>query len=77
MKPKDLCRIGAIIVLSFLVLLIADGRAHAGLCIFGFCFPPFKPTPVSVPEIDVGMAMSGVTLVIASTIVLVDRFRRR
>jgi hypothetical protein len=63
MKPKHLCRIGVVIVLSFLVLLLVDTRAHA--------------TVVSTPEIDAGMAVSGVTLLIASTMVLVDRFRRR
>jgi hypothetical protein len=64
MKPKHLCRIGAVIGLSFLVLLLADTRAHA-------------ISATAVPEIDAGMAVSGVTLLIASTMVLVDRFRRR
>jgi hypothetical protein len=65
MKPKHLCRIGAWIVLSFLVLLLADTRAHA------------RPSVLPTPEIDAGMVVSGVTLLIASTMVLVDRFRRR
>jgi hypothetical protein len=79
MNPKHLCRIGSVIVLSFLVLLLADGRAHAsGFCIpYLGCFGSPPPTPRSVPEIDAGMAVSGVTLLIASTMVLLDRFRHR
>ena len=79
MKPKHMCRIGSVIVLSFLVVLLADTGAHA----LTICLPVIgcigfpSPTPHSVPEIDAGMAVSGVTLLVASTMVLVDRFRRR
>ncbi len=79
MRTRHLCRIASVIVFSFLMLLLADGRAHAlEIClpIIG-CIGFPNPTPNSVPEIDAGMAVSGVTLLIASTMVLVDRFHRR
>ena len=78
MKTTHLCRTASVIVFSLLLLLLAGGKAHAfTICIpFIGCFGLPSPTPQSVPEIDAGMAASGVTLLIASTMVFTDRFRR-
>jgi hypothetical protein len=79
MRITKLIRIGSIVVLTGSVVLTLHGMAHAGeWCFFGICFPiPDPPTPHSVPEIDAGMAVSGVTMLVASALVIVDRFRRR
>jgi hypothetical protein len=79
MKPSFPGRITSVLVLSLVILSLASARAYAfSICLpFVGCFGFPSPAPQTVPEIDAGMAVSGVTLLIASTMVLVDRFRRR
>jgi hypothetical protein len=62
MKSRHLYRIGAVTTLFLLTLLLTSGQAHAVIS--------------PVPEIDAGVAVSGVTLLIGSILVLVERFRR-
>jgi hypothetical protein len=74
MKSKQLFRISSICLLVVLMLLVLNGESQA-VCIWGICIPPL-PRPLSVPEIDARMAVSGVTLLIAVTLTIVERFRR-
>jgi len=66
-------------VLTALALLMFNGTVHAGdlYCIAYpyFCLP--SHSPMAAPEIDAGTAASGVTMLVASAYVIVDRFRRR
>jgi hypothetical protein len=64
MRNTNLLRLSALLWVTILILLTLTGGAHAHW---------HDKDPSSVPEIDVGMAASGVTLVIASILVLVDR----
>jgi hypothetical protein len=74
MKRKQLCRINSIGFLVVLMLLVLNGRSLA-FCVLGICIPPLHH-PHSAPEIDARMAVSGVTLLIAATLTIVERFRR-
>jgi hypothetical protein len=85
MKTGKLTRIGSMIPLVGTMVLALGGMAHAGgagqICIpfFNICidFPPPHSHYVGAPELDVGMAVSGVTMLAASILVIVERRRRR
>lgn len=75
MRNRHLFRLGALLSFTVVILLTLGGGAHAySICIpFIGCFNIPFPSPHAVPEIDPTMAVRGVTLLIASTLVLVDR----
>jgi len=75
-------RIGSLIPLVGLAVLTVGGIAHANeICIpFIGCFPVIGGNGgghTGAPELDVGMAVSGVTMLVASILVIVERRRRR
>jgi len=84
MKTERLKQIGSMIPVVGMAVLALGGTAHAGeICIpfFHYCFEFSPPAPhsyyASAPELDVGMAVSGVTMLVASVLVIVERRRRR
>jgi len=73
MRNTQLLRLIALLSDTVVVLLTLAGGAHAHCIPFIDKCWGHDPDPRSVPEIDIGMAASGVTLVIASILALVDR----
>jgi hypothetical protein len=85
MKIEKLMRIGSLVFMVAAAISALPGAAHA----YEWCIPywgcisfggPSYPGPSSVtgaPEIDAGMAISGVTMLVASVLVIVERRRRR
>jgi hypothetical protein len=66
-------RLSALLSLTVVILLTLAGGAHAHCVPFiGWCYG-HHPDPRSVPEIDPGLAASGVMLLTASILVLLDR----
>ncbi len=85
MKTGKLKRIGSMIPLVGTMVLSLGGMAHAGLLEIACHFAPIlcKEGPIGhqqytgAPELDVGMAVSGLTMLAASILVIVERRRRR
>ena len=83
MKTGKLKRIGSMIPLVGTMVLSLGGMAHANLLEIACHFAPIlcKEGPIghpyTAPEFDVGMAVSGVTMLAASLLVIVERRRRR
>ena len=83
MKTERLKRIRSMIPLVGTMVLALSGMAHASLLQIACEYLPrlCKEGPIghpyTAPEFDVGMAVSGVTMLAASLLVIVERRRRR
>ena len=85
MKTERLKRIGSMIPLVGTMVLALSGMAHASLLQIACEYLPrlCKEGPIGhqqytgAPELDVGMAVSGLTMLAASILVIVERRRRR
>jgi hypothetical protein len=82
MRNGKLTRIGSLIPLVGLAVLTIGGVAHANqICIpYIGCFNVGgggNGGHTGAPELDLGMAVSGVTMLVASILVIVERRRRR
>jgi hypothetical protein len=85
MKTGKLKRIGSMIPLVGTMVLSLGGMAHASLIGLVCDFAPIlckdgpirHPQYTGAPELDVGMAVSGLTMLAASILVIVERRRRR
>jgi hypothetical protein len=82
MRNGILVRIGSLLPMVGLAVLMVGGIAHAGeVCIPWIgCFPVGGGNGsghTGAPELDLGMAAGGLTMLVASILVVVERRRRR
>jgi hypothetical protein len=83
MKIEKMMRIGYVLLMTGMAISALGGMAHAGeVCIpyTNICIPIYTPRRdphIGAPEIDPNMAVTGVTMLVASVLVIFERRRRR
>jgi len=83
MTTGKIMRIGNVVLMTGMAISALGGMAHAGdVCIpfTNICFPlplPRRDPHIGAPEMDATMAVSGVTMLVASVLVFFERRRRR